>query len=190
MHCCVIFADVDVHLEWLLLKESDVEIVNFIFEAELGLKVGLETFTHLGGLSRVVVEVQSAEGDQGSVGCGCDVSQAGHSLHHVLVKFSIFDLEVKDIFVDTDLGLISDRTELGLNVIVVRAHCCLTDRATSRGSRWLQASLDVEDHLLLLISASGELLQLGRGRLFDEGQSLDLLLEVLSVFLFDVGLKL
>ena len=65
MACSIIFlADVDVQLEGLSLQEVHVEAVNFIDERELCLVVRSQTFTHLSGLSAVIVEVNRDHRDK------------------------------------------------------------------------------------------------------------------------------
>jgi hypothetical protein len=55
--------DVNVHLQGLLLQIGHVEVVDLVFERELGLVVWLQTLAHLRGLCRVVVKVERAERD-------------------------------------------------------------------------------------------------------------------------------
>ena len=57
MHSRVVFTDVDVEFQRLFLQECHIKVINFILERELCLVVGLKSFSHLGGLSSVIVEV-------------------------------------------------------------------------------------------------------------------------------------
>jgi len=67
MHSCVVFADIDVDLQWLPLKESNIEIVDFVFKAKLSLKVWSKAFSHLSRFSCVIIKINCAKGDQSSM---------------------------------------------------------------------------------------------------------------------------
>jgi hypothetical protein len=64
MDSCIVFAYIYVNFKWLLLQESDIEVINFVFKTKLGLVVGFQSFSHLGGLSRMVIEVDRAQRNQ------------------------------------------------------------------------------------------------------------------------------
>jgi hypothetical protein len=135
--CRIVLTDVDVHLERLFLQESNIKVINLIFETELGLVVGFQAFTHLGCLSGMVVEVDSAQGDQGSMGSLGNFGQVRDRLHYVLVKLGIFDLEVHNVFILAAFGLVCHSTELGLGIVVVGTSAA--DGASSLG--WHDTSL-------------------------------------------------
>jgi hypothetical protein len=97
MHSRVVFTDVDVEFQRLFLQEGHIKVINFILERELCLVVRLKSFSHLGGLSSVIVEVKRAERDQGS---------NVNTLHHILVEFSVLDLKVQDVLILEALGLV------------------------------------------------------------------------------------
>jgi hypothetical protein len=60
MNSSVVFADINIDLERLFLKESNIKIVNFVFKTKLSLKVWTQPLPHLSGFSSVVVKVNSA----------------------------------------------------------------------------------------------------------------------------------
>ena len=97
MHSRVVFTDVDVEFQRLFLQKGHIKVINFILERELCLVVRLKSFSHLGGLSSVIVEVKRAERNQGS---------NVNTLHHILVEFSVLDLKVQDVLILEALGLV------------------------------------------------------------------------------------
>ena len=97
MDCSIVFRDINIQLQGLPLQELNIKVINFILERELCLVVRLKSFSHLGGLSSVIVEVKRAERDQGS---------KVNTLHHILVEFSVLDLKVQDVLILEALGLV------------------------------------------------------------------------------------
>jgi len=55
---------IDVHLEHLSVQELNIEVIDFVFEGELSLIVGMDTFGHGSGLRPVVVKVDGNKRDQ------------------------------------------------------------------------------------------------------------------------------
>jgi len=110
----VVLTDVYIHFKRLLLKERNVKIIDFVFETELSLVVRFQTLTHLSCFSGVIVEVHSANCDQSSMCCICNFGQTRNLPQNILVKLSIFNFKIKDVFIDSDLRLICNFTEFRL----------------------------------------------------------------------------
>jgi len=148
--------DVNVHLQGLLLQIGHVEVVDLVFERELGLVVWLQTLAHLRGFCRVVVKVERAERDQGAVRVHCHVPERVDCLHRILEVLSVLDFEVQNILVSPNFRLICNLRELRLRIVDLLIFVAAAGRATSRIH--IQLLVDVVDHPLLLIGATGQFL--------------------------------
>ena len=102
----VVLTYVNIHLKRLFLEECHVKVVHFVFKAELGLVIWFETLAHLCGFRGMIVEIDSAESYEGSVGCLSNFGQGRHRLHNVLIELSIFHLKVHYVLVLTAFRLI------------------------------------------------------------------------------------
>ena len=102
MHCRVVHTHIQVHLQTLLLKESDVEIIDSILETELRLIVGTQSLCHLRGLSGVVIEINCAECYKWSVRIRIYFADAMSFHYDILEKLRILDFKIKYVLIDSN----------------------------------------------------------------------------------------
>jgi hypothetical protein len=100
VHSRTISRHVNVQFDGLFVEEHDVEIVDSVFEGELGAIVGAFSFSHLGCFGTVVVEVN---GDQ-----------SNQVLFNIL-RPDVFILQVLCEVIDVEIGLLNLEIE---NVIL------------------------------------------------------------------------
>lgn len=102
MHCRVVHTHVQIHLQTLLLKESDVEIIDSILETELRLIVRTEPLCHLRSLSGVIIEINCTECYKWSVRIRINFADAMSFHYDILEKLCILNFEVKYILINSN----------------------------------------------------------------------------------------
>jgi hypothetical protein len=86
----------------------------------------------------------------------CHVPERVDSLHRILEVLSVLDFEVQNILVSPNFRLICNLRELRLRIVDLLIFVAAAGRATSRIH--IQLLVDVVDHPLLLIGATGQFL--------------------------------
>jgi hypothetical protein len=117
MHSRVVDTHVQVHLQTLLLQETDVEVVYAILETKLSLVVRSQTLCHLRGLRSVVIEVNSAECYERFVRIYADVRDPMDLHYNVLKKLGILNFEVEDVFVNSHFRFVGYCAEFAPDVV-------------------------------------------------------------------------
>lgn len=99
LHCCVILADIYVKLEWVLLQEVDIKLINLIDERELSLIVGSDSFAHLRCLSAMVIEITSDDSDELLLHVSRCHVHVRQRCNWIRIKLGILHFEVQNVLI-------------------------------------------------------------------------------------------
>lgn len=118
----VIFRDIDVELDSLLLKELHVEIIDTILERELRVIQGSEAFSKLRCLCVMVVEINCDKRDK-SLLVKDELFLVEDVLKGVKVILCVLDSQIEHVFISADLALVSHSRKLTLSLKLLSNAC-------------------------------------------------------------------